>query len=79
MGRDCLRIIKLINKNMKYRIYYSHCGDAPTSDIREFKSDDEAIKKLDELRNNPHYGFDKLWMERIDIEEKTTRLGDLRI
>lgn len=60
--------------NMKYRIYKSHCGDAPTSETFRCDSDDEALAELVRRRNHPHYAWDKLWMERIDVEEQTTRL-----
>jgi hypothetical protein len=60
---------------MKYRIYYSHCGDAPTSEIFESENDQTAIQELERRRNDPSNGMDKLWMQRIDVEERVTHIN----
>lgn len=57
---------------MKYRVYYSHCGDAPTTDIFNAETDELAIKEFDRRRSDPHNGMDHMWMVRIDVEEQTT-------
>lgn len=57
---------------MRYRLYYSHCGDAPTESISHFDSDKEAREYLEKERKHPSNAWDHITMERIDVEEKTT-------
>ena len=60
---------------MKYRIRSSHCGDAPeVYGVFVFASDDEARQEFERIKNLPSNGYDKMWMERIDVEEKTTSI-----
>lgn len=62
-------------KNMKYKIWYSHCGDAPEVYSTFYaNSDAEAQKKLKKCKQDPSNGYGELWMDRIDVEEKTTRI-----
>lgn len=59
---------------MKYRIYYSHCGDAPTHEDFTALSDKEAIEELERRRRIPEYGMDELYMDRVEVEEKLVRV-----
>lgn len=60
---------------MKFRFYYSHCGDAPTSEVREFPDNTSALTELARMRQHEWYQMDKIRVERIDVEEKTTPIG----
>jgi hypothetical protein len=60
--------------NVKYRIYNSHCGRFYSYETFNRVSDDEALAELIRRRNHPYNAWDNIWMERIDVEEKTTRL-----
>ena len=58
---------------MKYRIMESHCMD-PYEHYDTFvaKSDVEAKVELERVRKLKTSGMSQFYMERIDVEEKTT-------
>jgi hypothetical protein len=61
---------------MKYRVTESHCGDAPEPyGTYEFKSDEKAREWLTKEKKKPSDGFSRLFMERVDVEEKTTQIA----
>ena len=57
----------------KYRIWCVHCGDpSEREEAFEAKSDKEAQTYFD--KNYKDNVFCTYWMERLDVEEKTTRI-----
>lgn len=58
-----------------YRVWESHCGDpSERYGEYEFKSDAEAREWLEKEKRKKSNGYSFLWMERIDVKEKTTRI-----
>lgn len=59
-----------------YRVTESHCGDAPERyGEYEFKNDAQAKRWLELEKKKKHNGYSKLFMERIDVREKTTHIA----
>ena len=58
-----------------YRVYSSHCGDAPTSELWHCKNDKEALEKFRKDCARPDNAWDDLRIERIDVVEKVTSLA----
>jgi hypothetical protein len=67
----------------KYRIWSSRPDDLPIlSDAFEANpanNDEEARKKLFETRTRPSNDWDRLSLERVDVEEKVTHIADSEI
>jgi hypothetical protein len=60
----------------KYRVTESHCCDAPEPyGTYTFKNDTEAREWLEKEKKKPSNGYSQLFMERIDVEEKTTSIS----
>lgn len=54
----------------------SHCGDASEFYTSFYaSSDEEAKKELERIRRLPSSGMSTFSMERIDAEEKITRIS----
>ncbi len=60
---------------MQYRVYSSHCGDAPTHETWMCKDDAEALAKFKKTCKDPSNAWDNLRIERIDVVEETTVLA----
>jgi hypothetical protein len=60
----------------KYRVTESHCGDAPERyGTYDLKNDKVAKEWLEKEKKKPSNGYSRLFMERIDVEEKTTHIS----
>ena len=60
---------------MKYRIMESHCGDAPERyGVFDWSCDKQAKEELEKIRMIKSNGMSTFTMDRIDVEEKTTRI-----
>lgn len=58
-----------------YRVTESHCEDAPERyGEYEFESDKQARLWLETEQKKKSNGYSKLFMDRIDVKEKTTRI-----
>ena len=59
----------------RYRVYSSHCGDPPTHEYWNCKTDAEALEKFRKICQHPDKAWDDLRIEGIDVEEQTTTLA----
>ena len=61
---------------MKYRITSKRWDDDPQISVITASSDDDAKRKFEEQYvNNKSYDWDYLFLERIDVIEKTTHMA----